>query len=390
MIFNKNEINSSICFNEGLNLYSVELAWIQRKFDAVFYSFKNIQKSYLKNIDQKLIEQNFKIDNTIIGISKVFNHYVVCFISLDNLESNYYFIENFELFNFTIWWENYYWFVYKDTNWEILYKTNFKKNKQFGISIIKSKFLVKNTIFNTNIYEKNIFHITDSKKIEDNLLKITKNNNKNWFVDVADFFVYNDLFINNTENNYKDFYYFLDKIQKIYNNNNNNKWYIFNITEYKWKYNPLFKINLQIDKVQLNNFEINDLIKLIYWFFTESIVGYFINKGNVTEFFSETILDISDIDIQKIENNFHIPENIYKTDKNYKKIKIDLLKLRHNLFNLKKNYWVIDNFEGSNLDNINVSVSMLRLSIDKDTLNNTIWIYEKKLESFLKQISESL
>jgi hypothetical protein len=101
----------------------------------------------------------------------------------------------------------------------MLYKTNFKKNNHFETSIIKNKFIVKNTIFNTTIFEKNIHHITDSKKIEANLDKNTKNNNEHRFVDVADFFVYNDLFINNSEKNYKEFYIFLAKIQDKYNHN---------------------------------------------------------------------------------------------------------------------------------------------------------------------------
>ena len=114
MIFNKNEINSSIKYDEGLQLYSIELAWIKRNFEAIFYSFENIQKSYFKNIDTNLIEDWFSIDNTIIGITKAFDYYIICFISLDTLESDYYFLENFELFNFNIWSKSYYGFIYRN------------------------------------------------------------------------------------------------------------------------------------------------------------------------------------------------------------------------------------------------------------------------------------
>jgi predicted nucleotidyltransferase len=57
---------------------------------------------------------------------------------------------------------------------------------------------------------------------------------------------------------------------------------------------------------------------------------------------------------------------------------------------LKQNYWTIDNFEDNNTDNINVSVSNLRLSIDKDTLSNTIQVYEKNLDKFLERLIKLL
>lgn len=389
MIFNKNEIESSIQYDEDLNLYSVKLAWIQRKFEAVFYSYKNIQKSYLKNIDQELIEQNFKIENTIIGITKAFDYYIVCFISLDTLESNYYFLESFELFNFNIWPESYYGFVYKNTDWEVLYKTNFKKNKQFEISIIKGEFLVKNIIFNTEIYNKNISHITQNNNIENNSQVKAEKIDQNKYVDIADIFVYNDLFINNNSDNYLNYYSFLEKIQDKINKNKKIA-YKINIFKYTDTYSPIFKINLQVEKDCIAKFKNSDIMKLLLCFFTESMTWYFIDIKEVKNFLSENILDITDIDIEEIITNFELPENILSTDINYKKIQVNLLKLRHNLFFLKENYALIEKLEDDNLKNENIDVSKLRINLDKQTLNHTIKIYEENLNNFLNKLTQSL
>lgn len=388
MIFNKSEIESSIQYEEDLNLYSVKLAWIQRKFEAVFYSYKNIQKTYLKNIDKKLIAQNFQIDNTIIGITKAFDYYIVCFISLDTLESNYYFVENFELFNFNILTENYYGFVYKNIDWEVLYKTNFKKNKQFKISLISDSFLVKNTIFNTEIYNKKISYIIQSNNIENSSLeKYIKEEEK--YVDIADFFVYNDLFLKINNENYVEYYKFLEKIQdKI--SITQEIGYKINIFKYTDKYSPIFKVNLQVNTNFIAKFKNSNIMKILLSFFTESMTWYFINIKEVKSFLSNNILDITDIDIKKINTNFIIPENILTTDIKYKNIQENLLELRHNLFYLKENYRLIEKMEDCNLRNDNIDISKLRINLDKQTLNHTIKIYEENLNNFLNKLTQSL
>lgn len=397
MIFNKNEIESSIQYEEDLNLYSVKLAWIQRKFDAVFYSFENIQKSYCKNINSKLIEDWFKIDNTIIGITKVFNYYIVCFISLDTLESNYYFVENFEIFNFKLSWKNYYSFVYKGISWNIWYKTNFKNNNQFEASIVSEEFSVKNNIFNTEIFNKNISHILENKIQEDNLVgnNWVTNVDKNNLVDIADFYVYNDLFLNNNNENHEDFYHFINKIKNLINRNKESK-YVIDVTKYDEKYFPLFKINIQVERGMLADFknnsfkELNNIIKIIFSYFKESTIWYFIDDKNITDFFANHILDITNTDIKKIDTNFYIPEDIFSTDEKYHNIRKTLLKLMYNYFLLKQNLLYIDELKNDNTGNHNTEVAKIRVNIDKKLLNNTIWIYEKNLDKFLEKLSKSL
>jgi hypothetical protein len=129
----------------------------------------------------------------------------------------------------------------------VLYKSNFKNNKQFKISIIREKFLVKNIIFNTEIYNKNISYIKKNNNIENNLLQKTKKIKQKKYIDIADFFVYKDLFIYNNSKNYSDYFNFLERIQYIINTNEEIG-YRINIFKYTDKYSPLFKINLQVEK----------------------------------------------------------------------------------------------------------------------------------------------
>jgi hypothetical protein len=105
---------------------------------------------------------------------------------------------------------------------------------------------------------------------------------------------------------------------------------------------------------------------------------------------SENILDLTDINLTKINTNFELPKNILATDIKYKYIQENLLVLRHNLFILKENYILIDNLQVDNLNSLNIDVSKLRMNLDKQTLNHTIKIYEENLNNFLNKLSQSL
>jgi hypothetical protein len=131
-------------------------------------------------------------------------------------------------------------------------------------------------------------------------------------------------------------------------------------------------------------------MKILLSFFTESMTWYFINIKEVKSFLSNNILDITDIDIKKINTNFIIPENILTTDIKYKNIQENLLELRHNLFYLKENYRLIEKMEDCNLRNDNIDISKLRINLDKQTLNHTIKIYEENLNNFLNKLTQSL
>jgi hypothetical protein len=120
------------------------------------------------------------------------------------------------------------------------------------------------------------------------------------------------------------------------------------------------------------------------------MTGYFIDIKEMKSFLSENILDITDIDIKKINTNFELPENILTTDIKYKNIQVNLLQLRHNLFYLKENYILIENMEEHNLNNENIDISKLRINLDKQTLNHTIKIYEENLNKFLNKLTQSL
>jgi hypothetical protein len=128
---------------------------------------------------------------------------------------------------------------------------------------------VKNTIFNTEIYNKKISYIIQSNNIENSSLeKYIKEEEK--YVDIADFFVYNDLFLKINNENYVEYYKFLEKIQdKI--SITQEIGYKINIFKYTDKYSPIFKVNLQVNTNFIAKFKNSNIMKILLSFFTESM-----------------------------------------------------------------------------------------------------------------------
>jgi hypothetical protein len=121
---------------------------------------------------------------------------------------------------------------------------------------------VKNTIFNTEIYNKNVSHITQKNNRKNSSLEKSKQTEQKTYVDIADIFVYNDLFIKSNNENYVEYYKFLEKIQdKI--SITQEIGYKINIFKYTEKYSPILKINLQVKENFINEFKNSDIMRLL-------------------------------------------------------------------------------------------------------------------------------
>ena len=376
MWFNEKKIESSIHFNDLTWLYSVEILWIKRQFDQVYYNFQGIQKIY--NIDENFINKWVNIKNTLLWITKIWEYYIICFISLDTLESNYYFVQTFQISSFQLLWESGYIFIYKDYNWKILYKHS-QLSQNFVLSLIEKDIILKNNIFDTQVLKINIskiqkYHI---KKAPEN-----KEDIKNSYIDIADFYIYEDFFIKNNKKNFDEFLqFFLFQFTSILWWENK-----YNIKKYDIWFYPVLKINLKIILWSNIDFSCNDFRKLLFCFFSESIVWNYINNKNISRHFSENIIDLTDFEIHTLTSEIKLPKDIFLTDESFYNIRIDLLKLRHNLFLLKENYQIIKDFKNVQSEVSNLYLSQIRTQINEDQLEKTILIYESYLKKYLNNL----
>ncbi len=123
-----NTIKSSIKLDENTWLYSLELPWIKRYFEWIYYCFEWNNKHYWKYIDKFR-----KIDlwNRVLWISSFYESFVICFIDLENLSSKYFFAKAFDVFEFSL----------EEKNITALFVKNLIENIVFYITINEKTFL---------------------------------------------------------------------------------------------------------------------------------------------------------------------------------------------------------------------------------------------------------
>ena len=376
MLFNKKQIESSIHFDEKTWLYCVKLPWIKRHFEQVLYNFQGTQKLY--NIDEKNIERWIQLNNTLLWITRIFNYYVICFLSLDTLKSRYYFVETFHLSSFKLSRDDKNIFVYKNYNWEVSYKID-SLPREFSSSLVGNDCIVKNDIFNTELFKIDISKI---QNFELKKIKKSQNNQKNIYQDIADFYIYDDFFIKNNSKVYDDFLqFFLSEFSSIYSSE-----YQYVVKKYDVGFYPLLKINLKIIQWKNVDFSCSDFRKLLFCFFSESIVWNYTDQNKISEYFSENIIDISDMEIKKLTSKIQLPKNIFLADESFHNIRVDILKLRHNLFILKENHQMITEFKKINSENESVQLSVIKGQIKNENLEKTIIVYEWYLKKYLDDL----
>ena len=380
MILNKKKIESSIFKDEEIWLYKVELPWIERYFESVIFSVDWIKKNYWEKYK---VFEHIDLWNNLIWISRFNNYYIFCFIDLNNLNSKYYFVESFDITEVSLNRENYSVFVYKDFQNELWYFIDYNW-VDFDFKVENNHFIVKNNIFWNKVLSKKI-------NLENNLkwweLRVLKSDDKQ-YLDIADFFIYDDFFIKSNEQNFIDFSSFLENLENKAIKVNTNLKYKINITNYNDLYYPKLKINLSILSKDIVEFELKDFRKLLLAFFGENIFCYLINNELIEKYFSNYFNDFTNIEFNKLDLDFSLPEDIFTSDKAFKDFKIEFLKFRYNLFLLKEAY---------NLKDIKTKWSSLyikqlnnRLEINKTTLEKTIFNYENMLSKLLQKLGSMI
>ena len=389
MIFDTVTIKSSIKLDEITWLYEVKLPWIKRQFEGIYYSFNWLSKWYWKYYERFEWKQ---INNKLIWISTFNNIYIICFLYLDTLITDYFFVKSFNFYNLDKINSNI--FIFEDFNGNISYKTSYSSG-EFELSIISNKIVITNKVFGSEVYSKDIIlnnyvkeviipEIEEDKYIFSNFLKEEFNNNE-IFLDVADFFIYDDFFIDNWNKNYDSFFEYFKFL--------NNKVFILssilkvkiNIVKYDDKIWPKFKMNLSIFTEDIWAFEFESFRKLLLSYFPENWVCYLINNSQINDYFWKKYNDFTNIVFNELNIDFNLPDNIFIWDKNFDWFKLDLLKLRHNLFLLKEIYNLKKN--KMNLWNNEYIKSLNLLSdISLKTLEKNIINYENKLNKLMNSL----
>lgn len=200
-MFNKKNIASSIIQDEKTWLFQIIMPWINRDFESIIFSYdwKIIVYWKLKSQDFSFLD----FWNYLLWFTSFFWFKVICFINLDDLSSKYFFVKSFDIFDFVLLSNSYFCFFYKDYKDELWFYSNLE-SKEFHINFMDKKIIIRNNIFWTKVFEKDLNFII---KKEDNIFDIIKYNDKNDFLDVADFFIFDDFFVKSYW--FKDFYNFL-------------------------------------------------------------------------------------------------------------------------------------------------------------------------------------
>jgi len=378
MLFNKKQIQSSIIKDEKLELYRIKLPWICRYFESIIFSYNWLQKAYWK-LSEKF--KNINLDNKLIWVTVFNNYYIICFIDLNNLNSKYFFVKSFDMFEIRLDSKKYSIFIYKTFDEQIWYFCDYDWN-EYIFEISEKFFVVKNAMFDTEVFYQLLELNNFIKNKEIKLLK-TKTND---LLDIADFYIFDDYFIKSDNENFDDFYKFIwninNKVIQIHTDLNIK----IKVIKYDDLYYPKIKINLSIFSKDIEKFELKDFRKLLLSFFSENISCYIINNKNINNYFSEYIHDFTNIKFDELDLDFHIPNNIYKSDKLFEKFKLDLLKLRYNLLLLKDSY----NLKDIKINHNSEYTKLLnnRLNMNKKSLETTIFNYEKKLSKLLENLKK--
>ncbi len=408
-------IKSSINLDKNTWLYSLELPWIKRYFEWIYYCFEWTTKLYWLHTN-KFKKLDFW--NKIIWITTFYDYYTICFINLENLSSKYFFAKAFDTLEFILEWKNYSALLCKDFQGKNIYFHNYKW-KNFSIESSDKEFLVKNKILETIVFSKKI-------SLENTIFKNKPNFNQELpenpnFLSIADFFVYDDYFVTSKKNNFSIFYSFLENINGKAFKVNSSLTIKLKIQKYSNPYYPKLKINLSVfvrkshkncqqralalwkDQETLplwnTDFDFEKFRKLILAFLPENTVCDLINNDSVRNYFSPYLNDLTNIKLDNINPNFDIPKNIFSGNTEFIKFKKDLLKLRYNLFLLKEAYalkyeseiekplsWILSPSHEKEEQDENVSLFEKRLGMVKENLEVVILKYEKILEEFLMKI----
>lgn len=377
MILDK-KIQSSITKNEDLWLYEVKLPWIKRYFESVYYSFEGNNKEYW-NLLSKFKKLN--LNNYLVWITRFNNYYIICFICLNNLQSEYFFVNSFDIFEVSLDRKNYFIFTYNNYDDKKWYFSNYIWT-DYKLLLENNIFKIKNAIFDTEIYYK-LMHFDNL--LNYNNIKILKND-ESIYLDIVDIFIYDDFFINANISNFDNIYNFL----KTFNNKSliiNSEFYVkININKFDDLNYPKIKFNISILRKDLDKINLVDFKNLFLAYYTENISFNLINNKNIQNHFTRYFNDFTSLELDKLRLNFIIPDNIYFSDMLFEKFKLDLLKLRYNLFLLKEAYKLKDKKAEWNSEYTKLVNN--RLNINKDSLERTIISYEKMFSKLLKNIQK--
>jgi len=266
-------------------------------------------------------------------------------------------------------------------------------------------------VFGTEVFRQ----VLDFKKIwksaKQSFIKKeeTKKLNTDWknILSIIDFYFYRDNFISSEKKKYIDIVHVLRECIE-------DKDFFMDIEYFEGSYFPVLKMSLKIvlrekwntisarehieqgiknifeDKSLLQ--DITALKKVFLWFSTENVLIDTISDIRVKKFFSEGFFDVSDLKLENLSLDYSIPENIFVWKKSFVDIKINLLKIQHNLFILKQSYssfqentseWVL--WETDELSPY-VQFMWLRKNVTQENLEKTIINYEKMLEKFFSKL----
>lgn len=219
-IINTKTIKSSVVKDEKTWLFCLKLPWILRYFEDIIYFYDNIIKSYWKKY---FVWKNIFLKDTLLWFSSFYWYKIVCIIDLKSLESKYFFVQIFDFINFVLEEIEYYAFIYKDFNWIIWYYSDLN-NQNYIINIEKNSFVVKNSIFQTEVYNYNIKDIVNYKLEK---TKIYAKNEIKDYLSIADFYIFDDFFIKSSW--YEKFYEFLKLFEDKHIKINDTLYYKFSL-----------------------------------------------------------------------------------------------------------------------------------------------------------------
>lgn len=377
MDLNNKQIDSSINFDENLWLYKIVLPWIERYFESIYYSYNWNNKLYWKKCYKF---EKIDLINKLVWISTFWEFYIICFIDLNSLESNYIFAKCFNISLVQIENQDYYLLFYQDFENKIKYISNYKWCN-FSINLNNWKYNIKNNIFWTKIFEDTIWF---DNKLDLNNYKETKDNQE--YLDIADFFIYDDLFIKDNNSNFDTFYKFISHFNENKIKINEDLSFQLSIDKFKNDFYPKIKINIRIFTKNIEKIELKEIRQLLLSFFLENTFCYLIWDKYIKRHFSYYFNDFTNLDFNKLNLNFSLPENIFKSDSRLDKFKLDILKLRYNLF-------LLNEAKNENTNNIlnktnpYINLAKKRFEINKVGLDKNIKIYEDMFSKLLLIIS---
>lgn len=374
---------TSISYDENISMYKIDYWFYTKYFDCIilYYIEKWIRKVYWEYTPNVFFDENFDLSNYVIWLTKFFDKTIVCLIDLDNFSTRYFIVNSCYFIDFTVHGKHCLLFLYIDHNWieKIYHNCDFWDievvfdAKKFMDIRTKYEININNKVLWTPIFYKIIY------LVQNNSTENIKDNN-NLSLSIADLYFFED-----------DFYAFKPDLSlfEIMDNRIFKVWdhYVKIITKkYDEFFFPKYRISFFIDEKDIDNINLKDVLKSILSFYYKQYLSYIIDNNNIKLQFKEYFLNINTIDFEDIDLDFEFPNSIFEFDEDFTKFQQNYNKLKYAYYNLKSNLKLLNNTVVEWQNNSHIESSIIRLSMNKNSIEIMISKYEEMLKMVLEKI----